>query len=136
MCIRDRFSTPAGVAVDPTTGNLFVADSLNNRVVELKVSNGSVVSQVATFTAGFNKPYGVASNGAGLLAVADRTNDRVVVLNESDGTVAAIINGSDVTGGGPKSLLDPENVAFGPNGKLYIADTYNDRILVYTLTVS
>ncbi len=131
-----QFSTPAGVAVDPTTGNLFVADSLNNRVVELKVSNGSVVSQVATFTAGFNKPYGVASNGAGLLAVADRTNDRVVVLNESDGTVAAIINGSDVTGGGPKSLLDPENVAFGPNGKLYIADTYNDRILVYTLTVS
>ncbi len=128
-----HFSTPAGVAVDPVTGNLFVADSTNNRVVELKVSNGSVVSQVATFTDAFNKPYGVASNGAGLLAVADRTNNRVVIINESDGSQAAVINGSDVTGGGPKSLFNPENVAFGPNGNLYIADTYNDRILVYTV---
>jgi sugar lactone lactonase YvrE len=58
----------------------------------------------------------------------------VVVLNESDGTVAATITGSDVTGGGPTSLFNPENVAFGPNGNLYIADTYNDRILVYTLS--
>ncbi len=131
-----HFSTPAGVAVDPVTGNLFVADSVNNRVVELKVSNGSVVSQVTTFSDAFNKPYGVASNGAGLLAVADRTNNRVVIINESDGTQAAVINGGDVTGGGPKSLFNPENVAFGPNGKLYIADTYNDRILVYTLTVA
>ncbi|MFI5285602.1 MAG: NHL repeat-containing protein [Candidatus Dormibacteria bacterium] len=128
-----QFSMPTGVGIDPSTGNLFVADSLNNRVVELKVSGGHVSSTVATFTSGFNKPYGAASNGSGLLAVADRTNNRVVVLNESDGTVAAIINGSDVTGGGPKSLFDPENVAFGTNGKLYIADTYNDRILVYTL---
>ncbi len=130
------FSTPAGVGVDPATGNLFVADSVNKRVVELAVSNGTVTSTVATFTDGFNLPYGVASNGAGLLAVADRDNNRVVIINESDGSQAAVINGSDVTGGGPTTLFNPENVAFGPNGQLYIADTYNDRILVYTLTIS
>jgi DNA-binding beta-propeller fold protein YncE len=131
-----QFSTPAGVAIDPVTGNLFVADSVNKRVVELAVSNGKVTSQVATFGTGLglNLPYGVASNGTGLLAVADRDNNRVLVINESDGTVAATINGRDVTGGGPTSLLNPENVAFGPDHKLYIADTYNDRILVYTLT--
>jgi tripartite motif-containing protein 71 len=132
-----QFSTPAGVGIDPVTGNLFVADSVNKRVVELAVSNGSVVgSPIATFTDNFNLPYGVASNGAGLLAVADRDNNRVVIINESDGTQAAVINGSDVTGGGPTTLFNPENVAFGPNGQLYIADTYNDRILVYTLTIS
>jgi sugar lactone lactonase YvrE len=131
-----QFSTPAGVGIDPTTGNLFVADSGNKRVVELKVSAGHVTSVVKTFTTGFDQPYGAASNGHGLLAVANRANNTVVVINESDGTVAATINASDVTGGGPKSLFNPENVAFGPNGKLYIADTYNDRILVYTLTVA
>jgi len=131
-----QFSTPAGVGIDPVSGNLFVADSVNKRVVELAVNNGNVTSTVATFTDGFNLPYGVASNGAGLLAVADRDNNRVVIINESDGSQAAVINGSDVTGGGPTKLFNPENVAFGPDGKLYIADTYNDRILVYTLTVA
>ena len=131
-----QFSTPAGVGIDPVSGNLFVADSVNKRVVELAVNNGNVTSTVATFTDGFNLPYGVASNGAGLLAVADRDNNRVVIINESDGSQAAVITGSDVTGGGPTKLFNPENVAFGPDGKLYIADTYNDRILVYTLTVA
>ena len=131
-----QFSTPAGVGIDPVSGNLFVADSVNKRVVELAVNNGNVTSTVAVFTDGFNLPYGVASNGAGLLAVADRDNNRVVIINESDGSQAAVITGSDVTGGGPTKLFNPENVAFGPDGKLYIADTYNDRILVYTLTVA
>jgi sugar lactone lactonase YvrE len=132
-----QFSTPAGVAIDPVTGNLFVADSLNNRVVELAVSNGKVMSQVATFSTGLllSQPFGVASNGSGLLAIADRNNNRVRVVNESDGTIAATINGSDAPTNeyGLHALTNPENVAFGPGGKLYIADTYDDRILVYTV---
>ncbi len=129
-----NFKTPTGIAIDPTTGNVFVADSGNNRVVELAVSAGHVTpTPVATFTDGFNQPYGVASNN-GLLAVADRGNNRVVVLNENDGTEATTINGSDVTGGGVTNLFHPENVAFTPAGNLDIADTYNDRILTYSLT--
>jgi sugar lactone lactonase YvrE len=131
-----QFDAPASVSVDPSTGNLFVADSLNDRVVELSVSDGTVLSTVATFAAGFNDPYGAASNGNGLLAVADRNNNRVVVINESDGSVAASITGTTVTGGGPTSLLNPENVVFGPDGDLYVADTYHDRILMYTLAAS
>ncbi len=131
-----NFKTPTGIAIDPSTHNVFVADSGNNRIVELAVSGGKVNTSgnpVATFTSSFNQPYGVASEN-GLLAVADRGNNRVVVLNENDGTVAATINGSDVTGGGPTNLFHPENVAFAPNGNLDIADTYNDRILNYTLS--
>jgi len=56
------------------------------------------------------------------------------VFNEPSGTAGVTITGGDVTGGGPTTLYDPENVAFGPNGDLYIADTYNDRILGYSLS--
>jgi Mala s 1-like protein/NHL repeat-containing protein len=130
----NQFNNPTSVTVDPTTGDLFVADSGNNRVVELSVSNGSVTSTVATYTNDITDPYGAALNGAGLLAVANRNSDEVVILNESDSSVFATITGSDVTGGGPTTLSDPENLVFGPNGDLYIADTYNDRILVYTIS--
>ena len=88
---------------------------------------------VRTFTDSFDEPFGVAANGSDV-AIADRENNRVVVLDEADGSVVATITGSDVTGGGPTSLYHPENVAFGPDGDLYIADTYNDRILEYSIS--
>ena len=127
-------STPAGIGIDPTTGNVFVALSgkSSSNVVELSVSAGKVAGVVKTFT-GLTDPYGVTANGT-YVAVAERAAPgSVVILNESSGSVAATITGSDVTGGGPTTLYDPENVAFGPNGDLYIADTYNDRILEYSL---
>ena len=129
-----QFQSPTSVTVDPTDGDLVVADSGNNRVVVLNVSNGAVVSTVATYTIGVSAPYGAASNGAGLLAVANRNSNQVIIFNESDSSVFATITGGDVTGGGPATLSHPENVTFGPGGQLYIADTYNDRILVYTIT--
>ncbi len=128
-----QFSTPAGIAVDPTTGNVFVADSANGRVVELSVHSGSVTGVVQTFT-GLTVPYGVAASGT-YIAVAERSDPgQVVLLNEPSGIAGVTITGSDVPGGGPTTLNNPENVAFGPNGDLYIADTYNDRILAYSLS--
>lgn len=126
-------SAPTAVSVDPTTGNLFVADSANDQVLVLSVASGSVTGTVRTFTGGFSTPFGVAANGT-YVAVADRDNNRVVVLEESSGSVVATITGSDVTGGGPTQLYHPENVVYGPNGNLYVADTYNDRILEYSLS--
>ncbi len=126
-------STPAGVAIDPTSGNLFVADGANDQVLELSVSAGSVTGTVRTFTDGFNAPFGVAANGTHV-AVADRDNNRIIVFDESSGNVVTTITGSDITGGGATALYHPENVAMGPNGNLFIADTYNDRILEYTLS--
>ena len=127
-------STPAGITVDPTTGNLFVALSGKSfsDVVELSVSAGSVTGVVKTYT-GLTDPYGVAANGT-YVAVAESVDPgSVVVLNEASGSTAATITGADVTGGGPTSLYDPQAVAFGPDGDLYIADTYNDRVLEYSL---
>ena len=130
-----QFSNPTAVAVDPATGDLLVADSGNDRVVELSVSAGTVTGVVNTFT-GLSNPYGVAANGTYVAVAEDADPGAVVVLNEADGSVADTITGADVTGGGPTTLFDPQDVAFGPSGDLYIADTYNDRILEYSLAAA
>jgi hypothetical protein len=48
-------------------------------------------------------------------------------------SVAATVTGiADATGG--NNLHQPQDMACGPNRNLHIADTFNDRILGYTLS--
>jgi serine/threonine-protein kinase len=68
-------SNPGGVAVD-TAGDVYVADSGNNRVV--KLAAGASTQSVLPF-AGLNIPNGVAVDSAGAVYVTDN-NNRVVKL--------------------------------------------------------
>jgi len=82
---------------------------------------------------GLTDPCGVTANGTYVAVAQSEVGGPVLVLNESDGSVAATITAvADTTSG--DDLYEPQNVAFGPNGDLYIADTYNDRILEYSLS--
>ena len=78
---------PKGITAD-TLGNLYIADSLNNRI--RKVSPGGVISTIAgTGTPGFsgdsgagaaaqlNSPYGLAAGIGGALVLSDQWNYRV-----------------------------------------------------------
>jgi DNA-binding beta-propeller fold protein YncE len=121
-----QFREPGGIGLDPTNGNVYVADTLNDRIVELSSANGSSFSWVRVIdgsgAGGFSRPGGVAVDGDGRIAVADTLNHRVVLLNPN-GSVLGVID--------TPNMDDPESVAFGPDGKLYVSDTYNDRVRVY-----
>jgi trimeric autotransporter adhesin len=76
---------PSGIAVDPA-GNLYIADSVNNRI--RKVSNGIITTVVGIGTPGYSgdngpatgaqiDPAGVAVDSAGNLYIADTYNFRV-----------------------------------------------------------
>ena len=90
-------SGPLGVAVDPTTGKVFVTDSKNNRVLRFasltKLSNGvaadGVIGQADFTSNGVNRnttlnantlsrPYGVTVDITGTLWIADNSNHRVL----------------------------------------------------------
>jgi uncharacterized protein (TIGR03437 family) len=115
-------NAPVGLAVDPTTGNLFVADFGDNRVVRFpspfanptRIEPDAVYGQpnFASFTAlpvaknTLNKPRSVAVDDAGNLWVADTGNNRVVrfgsaTLNSTTPPDAdTVIGQKDLTSGG------------------------------------
>ncbi len=121
---------PAGVAVDGA-GNLIIADTGNNRIVEVPVVNGVlsnaaqvVLVSATTSIAGsvLKAPAGVTVDGLGNLYIADTGNNRIVYLPYNGGWNVA--NASTMGSG----LNAPLATAIDPSGNLYVADTGNGQI--------
>jgi len=138
-----QFSCPWGVTLD-SAGNLYVADSGNNRV--RKVSPTGVISTIAgTGTAGFSGDEGpatiasfsgltgVAVDTGGNVYIADTNNQRVRRASP-DGTITTVAGNGTASysgDGGPATLAsvnNPFGIAVDAAGSLYIADTMNNRI--------
>jgi DNA-binding beta-propeller fold protein YncE len=115
------FKKPAGIAIDPLNGDILVADSGNNRIVELSDNHGMSPTKVRTFYSGFNDPEGVAADAAGNIYVADAGKNRVVILSPSGTLLTTFTGGFNL----------PQAIALDPSGNIYVSDTYNDRIQVY-----
>ena len=123
----DFLDAPTGLV--HAGGNLYIADSNNQRVVRV-APNGSVFSIGG---GGLRRPRGVAVDSSGGLYVADAENHQVKRV-APDGSVA-IVAGSGREGfsgdGGPAALASmrsPVAVAVDLDGTVYIADRDNDRV--------
>jgi DNA-binding beta-propeller fold protein YncE len=115
------FNAPRGVWLDPSTGHVWVADSLNDRIVELSMApGGTQLTWLRAIPCGCLRPSAVATDRAGHIFVADTGRDRVVELSDQGALIQAI------TG-----LNAPAGVTVGSDGSLFVSNTYNDRILVY-----
>lgn len=132
---------PQDVALG-TDGSVYVADSPHHRIRK-RAPDGTITTFAGTGVAGFggdggpadqallNEPYGVAVGTNGEVYIADRKNHRIRMVNP-DGTIMTIA-GSGTAGmsgdGGPASLAllnEPLDIALGPDGSIYLADSiYN-----------
>jgi uncharacterized protein (TIGR03437 family) len=137
---RGELAAPGAVAVD-AAGNLYIADTGNNRV--RKVSIGVITTVAGTGIEGFSGdggpatsaqmsfPDGVTLDAAGNLYVSD--DDRV---REVLGGIITTVAGSSVLGafsgdGGAATsanLYNPFGLAVDAEGNLYIADSSNCRV--------
>ena len=140
-----RFHEPRQIARD-TDGNLYVADSVNNRI--RKVTPGGLVSTFAgTGGAGdkdghcseatFNRPWGIAvSPTTGNIIVGDTANHRIRVIMVRFNIVYTLAGGvdgfADGTLAGAQFCL-PCHVACDGAGNVYIADQGNQRVRKITL---
>ncbi|HEY4426910.1 MAG TPA: 6-bladed beta-propeller [Solirubrobacteraceae bacterium] len=119
------FRHPAAVAVDGG-GNAYVADTGNDRIVELSPS-GSVLGEWGSAGSGdgrFHSPTGVATDAAGRVYVVDSENNRVQVFDGRGRFLAKW----GVRGAGLGAFSQPTAVAVDCNGSVYVADTNNNRV--------
>jgi len=118
-----QLNHPQGVAV--TADAVFVADTANNRVQKLGLDGGFV----AQFSTGLLGPEGVEVAPDGTVWVADTQHDRLVHLSAD---LADLGDGFGARGTGTHEFFNPHDLAFG-NDRMYVADTYNNRVQVYDL---
>jgi streptogramin lyase len=111
------FSGPGGVAVDGSE-NVFVADSANNAVKEIRATGGWTT--VNTLGSGFNFPSSVALDGGGNVFVADTFNDAVKEIVAAGGYSTIISLGS--------GFSDPYGVAVDKFGNVFVADFANNAV--------
>jgi sugar lactone lactonase YvrE len=130
---------PTGVAVDKA-GNLFIADSANNRVRKVAAGTGIISTIAGPGTSGTLGDGGLATSAflslptnllfdpAGNLYIADYSNERVRKITTATGIISTVAGGgipvSGVGDGGPatSALVLPIAMALDKAGDLFIAD--------------
>ncbi len=133
-----RFYYPAGVAVD-SKGVVYVADSYNHRI--RKVQANGTTSTLAGSSSGwqdgvgtsarFSYPEGVDVDAGGNVYVADRANQRIRKITPSGAVTTLAGTGSSGFVDGPAKsakFSNPYDVAFGPQGDVFVADYNNQRV--------
>jgi DNA-binding beta-propeller fold protein YncE len=134
-----RLNSPAGLAVDPSSSWLYIAEWGNSRV--RRVSPGSVLSTYAGTASGSSLgsaqqqaaliPTGLAMDASGTLWIANRDGHNILQMR-AGGTVAlAAGRGSPAFLDGPAAqaaFYFPSGLAVGASGSLLIADTFNSAL--------
>ena len=126
-----QFKYPHGAALD-SSGNLWVADTGNNRVSEFTAA-GSFIRQfgtAGTSNGQFNEPMDVAVTPEGNIWVTDALNHRVQEFS-SAGTYLRQF-GSEGTGAG--QFVEPAGITVTPSGNVWVTDARYYRVEEFSST--
>ncbi|MGA3007606.1 MAG: chitobiase/beta-hexosaminidase C-terminal domain-containing protein, partial [Opitutaceae bacterium] len=141
------FNQPDGLAMNATTGNLYVADYGNSTIRQ--ITPGSVVTTFAgtagnhTYQDGtganahFNLPVGIALDASGKLYVADSADEEIraitpgAVVSDFAGT-PLIIGANNGPFNHPFGVIVATASGYLDSGNIYVTDTNNDAIYQIT----
>jgi sugar lactone lactonase YvrE len=138
-----QFENPHGARVG-ADGKLYVADTRNGRISVFD-KQGTPLSQIGTPSPGdqntfappgtLRDPWGVAIAKDGTVYVADTWNHRVQVFSAEGQFLRGWGGFEQVPSnqpGSPNGFWGPRDITIDPANNVYVADTGNKRIRVYT----
>ena len=140
-------SSPRGLAISPA-GDLYIADSLHNRIRVVDHTTNKINTYAGTTGAGsfcgenvlattacLNHPRGIKFDSAGNLFIADENNNRIRRVDAATKFITTVAGSSSTPGfsgdGGSATaalLSHPRGVAIDAANNLIIADSDNDRV--------
>ena len=148
-----QFNYPYGIAIDPSTGNIFVADTDNVIIRMINISSDNVTTFAGipgspgylngpSSLSQFNYPFGIAVNHfTGSVIVADTDNQVIRSIDIASGNVSTLAGSMQNAGhsDGPSTTMaqffNPYAVAVDPsNGNVFVADTYNAIIRLINIS--
>lgn len=153
LATSSHLNNVLGLKVD-AAGNVYFADSGNNRIRKIDAVTGIVTTITGNGAAGFtgdggpasdaelNFPVQIAFDSAGNLYIADYQNFRVRRVDAKTGTIATIAgNGTSFfpTDGGPatnSAISGMQSLILDSSGALFITDLGNARIRVVNVSTS
>ena len=119
-----EFGEPFGIAVKGD--DVYVSDGQNGYVWRVRAGTPTI------FASGFATPSGIAIDKSGTLIVADSGSHSIKSINEKGEvlTIAGVDGRPGFADGDMATALfhAPIGIAVADDGKIVIADTYNDRI--------
>ena len=129
------FNAPYGLARDPASGDIYVAERGNHRISRV-TSAGTFVMAWGTPGTGpgqFNEPVGVAVDAAGDVYVTDHGNNRVqkfrVVPPQAGGAwTASHLATWGSAGSGNGQFNQPYGITADSAGNIWVADGFNGRV--------
>lgn len=143
----NSLNAPTGVAVD-SGGNLYITDGGNQRILYYPAGTTTatmVYGQSGNFTTAASGTTATSFNGVWMIAVdpydnlyaADYNNRRVLYFPKGSTTATRVYGQTNFTtstinnGGLTTGLNNPQSVSVDGFGNVFIADTGNNRVVMY-----
>ncbi len=136
---------PCGIACD-TSGNLYIADMLNNRIRKIDNTTGNISTVAGSSSSGFSgdgsasvlaalmNPTGVAFDSRNNMYIADRDNNRIRKVTATTSVITTVAGDTSVgysfdgVAATTSSLYFPTRVYVDSRDNIYVTDERNGRI--------